>query len=172
MTAQSVLDFWFRHEADWFRKTDAFDAEVRARFLQLIDQVPLQWLDDPRDCLARIIVLDQFPRNVFRGTARAFASDALALAAAKHAIAGAYDARYSQKEKLFAYLPLEHSESLADQEQACVLMQPLGAELYRYAVAHRDIIRRFGRFPHRNAILGRDSTPEEAQFLQQPGSSF
>jgi uncharacterized protein (DUF924 family) len=172
MTAQSVLDFWFAHEADWFRKTEAFDTEVRARFLPWVDRVPLQWLDSARDCLARIIVLDQFPRNMFRGTARAFATDALALAAAKQAIARGYDTHYSEKEKLFAYLPLEHSESLADQEQACALMQPLGAELYRYALAHRDIIARFGRFPHRNAILGRSSTPEELEFLKQPGSGF
>jgi uncharacterized protein (DUF924 family) len=172
MSAQEVLDFWFAHEADWFRKSDAFDAEIRERFLQLHESVPRQWLDDPRGCLARIIVLDQFPRNMFRGTPRAFATDALALAAARHALQKKFDLRYSREERIFAYLPFEHSESLADQELACELMQPLGAEQYRYAVAHRDIIARFGRFPHRNAILGRASTPEEVEFLKQPGSSF
>jgi uncharacterized protein (DUF924 family) len=171
MTAQDVLDFWFAHQADWFRKTDAFDAEVR-RFLPLVENAPRQWLDNPPECLARIIVLDQFPRNMFRGTARAFATDALALEAARIALKKKFDLQYSREEKIFAYLPLEHSEALSDQALACDLMKPLGEEQYRYAVAHRDIIARFGRFPHRNEILGRASTPEEIEFLRQPGSSF
>jgi uncharacterized protein (DUF924 family) len=175
MTAQELLDFWFAHEADWFRKSDAFDAEIRSRFLSLHEQMAAglrDWLQKPADCLARIIVLDQLPRNMFRGTPRAFATDSLALEAARHALQRKYDVQYSREEKIFAYLPFEHSESLADQELACELMQPLGTEQYRYAVAHRDIIARFGHFPHRNAILGRASTPEELEFLQQPGSSF
>jgi uncharacterized protein (DUF924 family) len=175
MNAKDVLDFWFAHEADWFRKSDAFDAEIRSRFFELHRRMASgmqDWLQKPDACLARIIALDQFPRNMFRGTPRAFATDALALEAAKHARQNEFDAGYSREEKIFAYLPFEHSESLADQQLACELMQPLGAEQYRYAVAHRDIIARFGRFPHRNAILGRESTPEELAFLQQPGSSF
>jgi uncharacterized protein (DUF924 family) len=174
MTPQNVLDFWFARPADWFRKSDAFDAEVSRRFLPTYEHLvsAREWLDPPKDCLARIIVLDQFPRNMFRGTPRAFATDALALEAAKHALAKKFDADYSREEKIFAYLPFEHSEVLADQELACALMQPLGGEQYRYAVAHRDIIARFGRFPHRNAILGRASTPEEVAFLATPGSSF
>jgi len=174
MTPRDVLSFWFAREADWFRKSDAFDAEIRRQFLATYERVASgnEWLDPGPDCLARIIVLDQFPRNMFRGTPRAFATDALALDAARHARAKGYDQGYSREEKIFAYLPFEHSESLADQELACKLMQPLGEEQYRYALAHRDIIARFGRFPHRNAILGRASTAEETAFLATPGSSF
>jgi len=175
MTPQDVLDFWFARPADWFRKSDAFDIEIRNRFFQLHEQMAAgmkDWLQTADRCLARIIVLDQFPRNMFRGTPRAFATDHLALEAARHALAKKFDSGYSREERIFAYLPFEHSESLADQERACELMQPLGDEQYRYAIAHRDIIARFGRFPHRNAILGRASTPEEVAFLATPGSSF
>ena len=172
MQPTEILDFWFAREPDWFRKHDAFDAEIRARFMGLWERPPPQWLDEPRACLARIILLDQFPRNMFRGTPRAFATDPLALQAARHARSRGYDQAYSVKERIFAYLPFEHSEVFADQELACELMKPLGEEQHRYAVAHRDIIARFGRFPHRNAILGRASTPEEEDFLRQPGSSF
>ena len=174
MTPREILEFWFAHEADWFRKTDAFDAELRGQFLSTHERLASgsEWLEPAADCLARIIVLDQFPRNMFRGTARAFATDALALQAARHARSQRYDESYSREEKIFAYLPFEHSEVLADQELACALMQPLGEEQYRYAIAHRDIIARFGRFPHRNAILGRASTPEEVACLATPGSSF
>jgi uncharacterized protein (DUF924 family) len=174
MDSSKVLEFWFARGEDWFRKSDAFDAEVRG-FLQTYEAMASggqDWLQKPDTCLARIIVLDQFPRNMFRGTTRAFATDALALEAARIALAKHFDARYSREEKIFAYLPFEHSEALADQQLACELMKPLGGEQYRYAIAHRDIIARFGRFPHRNAILGRASTPEEIEFLKQPGSSF
>jgi uncharacterized protein (DUF924 family) len=179
-----VLEFWFGKpvgapQKRWFEKNDAFDAEIRARFLPLLERVAAsgEWLDGAEPCLARIVVLDQFPRNMFRGAARAFATDALALSAAKHAIAAGYDRGMLPVERQFIYLPFEHSESLADQETACELSKPLDAfaetpDTYRYAVAHRDIIRRFGRFPHRNAILGRPSTPEEIEFLKGPGSSF
>ena len=179
--APEVLNFWFGAGAEygvahkrWFQKDPAFDAEVRRRFLSLHAELAGngEWLDAPRECLARIIVLDQFPRNMFRGTPRAFASDALALAAARHAIASGYDRDWVRVEKIFAYLPFEHSEALADQERACELMRPLGAEQYDYALRHLKIIQRFGRFPHRNAILGRASTAEEIEFLKQPGSGF
>jgi uncharacterized protein (DUF924 family) len=155
-------------------KDAAFDAEVRERFSDLhqrLVQNP-EWLDEARDCLARVIVLDQFPRNMYRGTPRAFASDALALEAAKHMVAKGWDRGLLPVEKQFVYLPFEHSESLADQERACELMRPLGEELYDWALRHKRIIERFGRFPHRNEILGRASTPEEIEFLKQPGSSF
>jgi uncharacterized protein (DUF924 family) len=181
-----VLAFWFGIGADygkrhkrWFEKDPAFDAEITRRFVGLYEQLAgeRQWLDDARSCLARIIVLDQFPRQMFRGDARAFGSDPLALEAAKLAIERAYDRELLPVEKLFVYLPLEHSEVLADQLRACELAQPLAAfpetsDVYRFACAHRDIIARFGRFPHRNAILGRVSSPEEVEFLKQPGSSF
>src|SRR5262249_51790388 len=124
------------------------------------------------DGLARIIVLDQFPRNMFRGTPRAFAADPLALAAAKHLAAKGYDRDLLPVEKQFAYLPFEHSESLPDQERGCELMKTLDEDLYGWAVKHKVIIERFGRFPHRNEILGRQSTPEEIEFLKQPGSGF
>jgi uncharacterized protein (DUF924 family) len=179
--ASEVLRFWFGEGPEygkaykrWFEKNPAFDAEVRTRFSRLHQELSAsrEWLDAPRECLARIVVLDQFPRNMFRGTARAFATDALALAAARHAIASGYDRDWLRVEKIFGYLPFEHSEALADQKLACELMRPLGEEQYDYAVRHKAIIERFGRFPHRNAILGRESTPEEVEFLKQPGSGF
>jgi len=181
-----VLRFWFGEGADygrrhkrWFEKDTAFDAEIRARFLTLNERLSSsqEWLAPAASCLARILVLDQFPRNMFRGTSRAFATDPPALAAARHAIAERFDAGLLPVERLFVYLPFEHSEVLADQEQACRLCEPLAAfaetaDALRYAIAHRGVIRRFGRFPHRNAILGRVSTPEEIGFLKQPGSAF
>jgi uncharacterized protein (DUF924 family) len=179
--APEVLRFWFGEGADygkahkrWFEKNAAFDAEVRERFLALYQTLAGNddWLARPEECLARIIVLDQFPRNMFRGSARAFAADPLALAAARHAVEQGYDRDLRPVEKQFVYLPFEHSESLADQERACELMRPLGEELYDWALRHKRIIERFGRFPHRNQILGRASTPEEIDFLRQPGSGF
>lgn len=181
-----VLAFWFGEGADygarhkrWFEKDAAFDAEVRRRFAPLHEQQTLdrEWLGEPRACLARIIVLDQFPRHIYRGTARAFSSDPLALEAARHLVDKGWDRELLPVERMFAYLPFQHSESLQDQERACALYQPLKAfpetaDTDRYAVAHRDIIRRFGRFPHRNAALGRPSTAQEIDFLKQPGSSF
>ena len=179
--APEVLGFWFGEGAErglrhkrWFNKDPAFDAEVARRFRSLHDKLStnLDWLDAAPQCLARILVLDQFPRNMFRGAPRAFATDALALGAARHAIACGYDRDLLAVEKQFVYLPFEHSESLADQERACELMRPLGEDLLDWALRHKAIIERFGRFPHRNAILGRVSTPEEIEFLKQPGSSF
>ena len=181
-----VLAFWFGTAADhgkrhkrWFEKDVAFDAEITRLFLRLYETLVgnKEWLAAPKDCLARIVVLDQFPRQMFRGNARAFAADPMALEAAKVAVERGYDRDLLPVEKLFVYLPFEHSEVLADQLRACELTQPLDrfpetSDVYRYALAHRDIIARFGRFPHRNAILGRVSTPEEVEFLKQPGSSF
>ncbi len=184
--APEVLHFWFGKGADhgkahqrWFERDPDFDAEVRRRFLPLHEQLArnAEWLDAPRDCLARIIVLDQFPRHIYRGSAQAFSSDAAALQAAKHMVAKGWDRGLVPVERMFAYLPYEHSESLSDQDRACDLCgelqdPPETKDVLRYAQAHRDIIRRFGRFPHRNAALGRPSTPEEIEFLKQPGSSF
>lgn len=184
--AEDVLAFWFGTGADygkrhkrWFEKDAAFDSEVTRRYLGLYEELSrnLTWLDSAPECLGRILVLDQFPRQMFRGQARAFASDGLALQAARLALEHAYDRGLLPVERMFVYLPFEHSESLADQQHACALMQPLAAfpetdDVYRYAIAHRDIIQRFGRFPHRNSILGRESTLEEIAFLKQPGSSF
>jgi uncharacterized protein (DUF924 family) len=186
--APDVLRFWFGDGADygkahkrWWQKDQSFDALLTKRFKalhqEMLDGKHRGWLDDPRDCLARIIVLDQFPRHIYRGTARAFSTDALAREAANHLMSKGWDRDLLPVERMFAYLPFQHSESLDDQERAIQLYRalkgfPETADTDRYAVAHRDIIRRFGRFPHRNAALGRPSTPEEVEFLKQPGSSF
>jgi uncharacterized protein (DUF924 family) len=186
--ASEVLRFWFGEGAEhgkrhkrWFEKDPAFDAQVTRRFRALHGQMlggeHRAWLDEPRTCLARILVLDQFPRHMYRGSARAFSSDALALEAAKHLVAEGWDRELLPVERMFAYLPYEHSESLEDQERACELCKPLEvfaetADTHRYALAHRGIVRRFGRFPHRNAALGRESTADEIEFLKLPGSSF
>ena len=174
-----VLQFWFREmtREQWFKRDAALDEQIRARFLSLHDQVSAMpdeaLLSDPRSALAAVIVLDQFSRNMFRGSPRAFASDAKALALAEAAIAKGYAADLTKDERLFLYLPFEHSETSAAQVRCVELMSGLGdAELTRYAQAHCDIIQRFGRFPHRNDILGRTSTAEEIEFLKQPGSSF
>jgi uncharacterized protein (DUF924 family) len=186
--AAEVLLFWFgapgergKRQKRWFVKSDAFDREIRQRFLALYEEAAVGKLAHMKanaaDCLALIILLDQFPRNMFRGTPQAFASDALALETARHALARGFDRAMLPVERMFVYLPFEHSEALADQLQACELARPLDAypethDVYRYAGLHRDIIQRFGRFPHRNSILGRASTPEELEFLKGPGSSF
>jgi uncharacterized protein (DUF924 family) len=172
---QQVLDFWFGQDRKaWFVKNPAFDAEIRARFLDLYERAAAgglePWMDAPRSCLALTVVLDQFPRNMFRGTARAFAADGLALEAARAIVERGWDQVMSNDERTFAYLPFEHSESLDDQETSMRLFE--GTENFDWARRHWEIIRRFGRFPHRNAILGRASTPEEAEFLKQPGSGF
>jgi len=175
--AVGVRRFWFdEHAKDWFVKNPAFDAEVRRRFLALHEAASAgrlaHWADDARSCLALVIVLDQFPRNMFRGEPRAFATDSLARAAARVILERGWDQRMTQSEQLFAYLPFEHSESLADQDLACELMKGFDAEQLRYAIRHREIIARFGRFPHRNGLLGRQSTAAEIEFLTQPGSGF
>jgi len=177
MNPTQVLDFWFKRDRKhWFEKNPAFDEEIRRRFLSLYELGAAgklaDWKQAPADCLALVILLDQFPRNMFRNSAQAFAADPLAREAVQAILKNGWDKAMSPDERMFAYLPFEHSESLADQERCCELMKPLGEELYRYAVRHREIIERFGRFPHRNAALGRDRTPEEIEFLQQPGSSF
>ncbi|HUQ76469.1 MAG TPA: DUF924 family protein [Burkholderiales bacterium] len=183
---REILDFWFgtgpergKSHKRWFQKDAAFDAEIAARFTTLYELLAggTAWLESAEPCLARIVVLDQFPRQIFRGQPRAFAADPLALQAAKLAVERGYDRGMRPVERVFVYLPFEHSESLADQERSVALYLPLKdiaetADTYRYAVAHRDIIARFGRFPHRNAILGRPSTAEEIEFLKTPGSSF
>jgi uncharacterized protein (DUF924 family) len=177
--AKDVLDFWFRGDAQdrrWFVKDAAFDDEIRTRFLALYELAACgelsAWREAPASCLSLVVVLDQFPRNMFRGTPRAFAADAQAREAARVLLARGWDRTMNQWQRLFAYLPFEHSEELADQDLSCELMHGFPAEQRDYAERHRDIIRRFGRFPHRNAALGRASTPEEIEFLKQPGSGF
>jgi len=175
MRPQQLLDFWFGQDRKaWFEKNPAFDEEIRARFLALYEQAATgglaDWKGAPKSCLALLILLDQFPRNMFRGTARAFAADPLALAAARIIVERGWDGEMTEDERAFAYLPFEHSESLEDQETSLRLFA--GNANYEWARRHWEIIRRFGRFPHRNAILGRESTPEEVAFLKTPGSGF
>ena len=182
MHPTDVLDFWFRQDRKtWFEKNPAFDEEIRQRFLSLYESGAAgdlnSWQETSATCLALVIVLDQFPRNMFRNNARAFAADHRARDAAMAIVDNGWDKGMSPGERMFAYLPFEHSESLADQEQCLALMKeiavfPETADLPKWADAHLAIIRRFGRFPHRNAALGRASTPEEVDFLKQPGSSF
>ncbi|MBC7956254.1 MAG: DUF924 domain-containing protein [Cytophagales bacterium] len=186
--ARDVLRFWFGDappfvtRPEWFRKSDAFDHEIAQRFGPLIEQALrgelMAWRDDAETTLARIIVLDQFTRNVFRNTPRAFAGDPLALADTRALLAAGQDDSLHRLQRLFIYLPLEHAEDLAMQDESLrrfsrlATASPDGKGLLDYAQRHYDIIARFGRFPHRNAILGRASTPEELLFLSQPGSSF
>jgi uncharacterized protein (DUF924 family) len=180
-----VLDFWFgapnsrergRPRKSWFEKSEPFDAEIRRRFLATWEQAARggleRWQATPLASLALVVTLDQFPRNMFRGTARSFASDSLALAAARETIAREFDRLLSPVERSFMYLPFAHAEDLAAQRRSLSLFRELDPENLRSARRHYEIIARFGRFPHRNAVLGRESTPEEIEFLKQPGSSF
>ena len=178
--AAGVLRFWFEElgASGWFKKSEATDAEITAKFEELhrdIAGAPFDDLLADRDAaLAAVIVLDQFARNMFRGKPESFGSDATALDLARRAIDLGYDGRDLPEDwRVFFYLPFEHSEELADQHRAVELISDLGNDEYtRYAIAHRDVIERFGRFPHRNAILGRTSTPEEETYLAEPGSGF
>lgn len=172
-TPAEVLDFWFseRMRPSWFAKSDEIDAEIRQDFTQTYEAAHAgelnHWMDRPHDALALAIVLDQFPRNIFRGSARSFESNDLALRVAYTALDRGHDAEVTAEERQFFYLPLMHSEELADQERSVTLYEALGDEnSLKFAREHRDIVARFGRFPHRNAILGRDSTPEETEFLK------
>ena len=189
--AQDILDFWFlppdnpdygQSRVEWFRKDDAFDAHIRARFGTLINAAIEgglhAWDATPHGALARLIVLDQFTRNVYRGTPRAFAGDAQALALALSMTQQGLDQQLPPMLRAFAYLPFEHAEDLAMQARAVELFQLLSQAqpgfdgMLDYAQRHQEVIARFGRFPHRNAILSRASTPEEVEFLRQPGSGF
>jgi uncharacterized protein (DUF924 family) len=170
-----VLAFWRAAGPDkWFEKDDAFDNEIRDHFLDTYTAAAggrlAAWEEDPESALALVIVLDQFPRNMFRGYARTYAADPLARAVTERAIARAFDQRFPPVERRFFYLPHEHSENLADQERGVALNRAAGDEEgIKYAEIHADIIRRFGRFPHRNRVLGRTTTPEEQAFLDAGG---
>jgi uncharacterized protein (DUF924 family) len=169
-----VLAFWRAAGPDkWFEKDDAFDDQIRTRFLATCEAAAagaLAWDDTPDGALALLIVLDQFPRNIFRGSARAFAADPLARAVAARAIECGFDREVPVAERGFFYLPFEHSEALADQERCVALNRATGdADALKWAELHADIVRRFGRFPHRNAVLGRATTPDEEAFLDGGG---
>jgi uncharacterized protein (DUF924 family) len=174
-----VLRFWFEEiePGQWFKKDPALDAIIRGRFLALHETVAARaddgLLADAPTALAAVIVLDQMPRNMFRDTPRAFATDPKAHRLAEAAIARGYDSGLSKDQRMFLYLPFEHCEDRAAQARAVALTTSLGdPDLVKWAQAHRAIIERFGRFPHRNAILGRASTQDEIEFLKEPGSSF
>jgi len=171
----------------WFRKSETTDREILTGFGTMVqkalDGEYAHWHDVPQGRLAKIILLDQLTRNMFRGTPKAFSGDTEALELALSAIESGMDEAVAPNQRLFFYLPLEHDETLANQERCMALTAALAKTIpsearkayegfYDYAVRHRDVIARFGRFPHRNAILGRDSSQEEIEFLKQPGSSF
>ena len=198
ITPATVLDFWFGNAGGdtataqaqqklWWSKNESVDAGIRNRFGGLVEAAASgrhgDWALDPRGRLALILLFDQFPRNMYRDTPRAFAYDPLACKLALDGIAANSDRTLRSIERVFFYLPLEHAESPELQERCVALFTALAAGVPEadrktfagyvdYAVRHRDVIHRFGRFPHRNRILGRASTPEETDFLKQPGSSF
>jgi len=169
-----VVAFWrAAGPQQWFRKDDAFDTALRERFLSAHEAAArgelAHWEREASGALALLILLDQFPRNAFRGSARMFATDAQALALAGRAIDAGLDRAVEPMMRVMFYLPLEHAESLPAQERGVELTRALDADTHRWAVVHRDIIARFGRFPHRNALLGRITTLEEQRFLDEGG---
>jgi uncharacterized protein (DUF924 family) len=195
---EDILDFWFgelnehgcstpEHRKRWWTKSDAFDESIQHYFLDDYEAIVAgereAWRSTARGALAYIIVLDQFSRNMFRGTAKMFAADELAREVCREGLDAGFDAELSFDERVFFYLPLEHSESMDDHELCLELFESLldsapellqaDAKYYLdFALQHKAIIERFGRYPHRNKILGRASSDEEAKFLQEPGSSF
>ena len=198
-TLKTIREYWFgtaledaavtaRERARlWWSKSPEVDDEIRRRFESCVIKAGSgeldNWASNPQDRLALILLTDQFPRSIYRDSARAFAFDTKALSLARNGIDAGFDVSLRPLERVFFYLPLEHSESLVDQQRSVSLFQklfneagpdekPTFAEYLDFAVRHRDIISRFGRFPHRNEALGRISTPEELSFLQQPGSGF
>lgn len=184
-TPREVLQFWFSDRARplWFEKNRDFDAEIRERFGQAVHEAQLggfaDWRTSPDGALALLLLIDQFARNLYRGTAKAFLGDALAREIAAEAIARGFDKRFPFPDRNFIYLPFEHGETLADQDRYIALLTDclrefgdVAAEYLEYGHKHRNIIKRFGRFPHRNAALGRESTEEELEFLKGPNSSF
>ena len=186
--AQEVLDFWFGRASEpgygefreeWFTKDPEFDRQVRDRFEALYEAAAAgdldDWKDEARSCLALVILLDQFPRNMFRGDPRSYATDHKAQETAEYALDHALDRELPGFQRTFLYMPFMHSEDLEHQRRSVELFRRLGGsetDSSQYAIRHMEIIERFGRFPHRNEVLGRQTTPEEAEFLTQPGSSF
>ena len=189
-TPAEILAFWFEDDRTvtrmkWFKRDDAFDEEIRARFGALTEQARDgaldHWTETPDGALALLIVLDQFPRNLYRGDPRAFASDARARRIAREVVLRRqWDWRFGNPEKTFLYLPFEHSEDLAEQGLSVALFEGMRDDPARrapgsnidYAWRHWQVIHRYGRFPHRNAALGRANTPEEEHYLAQPGAGF
>jgi uncharacterized protein (DUF924 family) len=187
--AREVIGFWFdpRAEKLWFEKNDAFDGEIRERFGDLMAEAAAgrlaSWESTASETLALVIALDQFPRNVYRGSPQAFAADPLARAVAQRAIGRGFDMAIPRARRFFFYLSFEHSEDAAHQDRSVALFRAWveasppeklaeAQHHFAYILRHQEIVRRFGRFPHRNAVLGRVTTPEEEAFLKEPRSSF
>lgn len=186
--AGELLRFWFGEGEEygasrsfWFEKSEEVDRRTRERFQDDHERAVAgeleEWKSAPRECLALVLLLDQVPRNIFREDAKSYAADTLAREAARHAVDSGFDSELEKVERWFVYLPFEHSEDLEDQRRSVALFEALGddeesATVSHYARLHREIVERFGRFPHRNQVLGRESTPEEIEFLKEPGSSF
>ncbi len=180
-TRQEILHFWFEETKpqQWFQKNDDFDQQIRDRFMMTYemarDGVCDNWKQDADGCLALCIVLDQFPRNMFRNDAKAFATDEKALMVAKYAVSKGFDQLMVPLRRRFLYLPFEHSESIDDQKKSVDFFakmkkdDPLGHD---YALRHLEVIEKFGRFPHRNAVLQRENTADEEEYLARPGSGF
>ncbi len=178
-TPQEVVGYWCEvlTAKDWFQSTPELDARVHEQFaathLALSREVTAEWRASPEARLAALIVLDQFPRNMYRASPMAFATDWIALREARLAVEAGADKDVAYDRRHFFYMPFEHSEALADQDRSVVLFEAHGDEMYLdYAVRHREVIARYGRFPHRNAFLGRVSTPAEAAYLAEPGAGF
>ncbi len=189
-TIQSVLDFWFAPEGHpergtfreaWFEKQPDFDAACRRHFEELLNAAAAgsldRWADTPEGAMALVVLLDQLSRNIHRGTPGAFATDGQALALARRMVARGFDLSLDPVMRMFVYLPFEHAEDVAVQDESVRLFEALPATPWRdrvvhYAGLHRDVIVKYGRFPHRNAILGRTSTPAELDYLAQPGAGF
>jgi uncharacterized protein (DUF924 family) len=178
-SSTEVLKFWFEELSpqQWFKQSDQVDNTIRTKFLDIHNKAAAgelhNWRNDAKGSLAEIIVLDQFSRNLYRGTPKAFAQDGMALVLAQEAISKGFDEDLSTDEVPFLYLPFMHSESLMIHERAVELYTALGQEMnLEFEMKHKAIIERFGRYPHRNEILGRESTLEEIEFLKGPDSSF
>lgn len=178
-TINAVLNFWFdpMHQPFWFAKSDEFDRSIREKFGSLIEQAVAgelwEWRCDSYGRLAEILILDQFTRNVHRGTPDAFMGDRVALILAQEAVLEPQFGELPIKFQIFTAMPLMHSESLAIHDKAVMIFRQIGDEVtLDFEYQHKAIIERFGRYPHRNAVLGRTSTPEEIEFLQEPNSSF
>lgn len=184
---KEILDFWFGREdeegygefrGEWFQQNEEFDRQVRDRFLEDYERAARGkydgWQHEPESCLALVILLDQFPRNLFRGDARTHATDDKALGISHEAVHKGFDRKLAPFQRHFLYMPFMHSERVEDQRRSVALFQELaeegGPDVMEFAEGHRETVERFGRFPHRNEVLGRSSTPEEVEFLERSGS--
>lgn len=180
-TKEEIIEFWFEETApqQWFQVSDIFDAQIIDHYLDTYEMARDgkldEWAVDAEGCLALCLVLDQFPRNMFRHAAKAFATDAKALLIAKQALHKGFDQVLTPVKRRFLYLPFEHSENFQDQKKSVELFKTMQADDplgYEYALRHMHVIEKFGRFPHRNKALGRTNTPEEDEYLSTPGSGF